>query len=156
MLEKIISGGQTGVDRAALDAALAADFPCGGWCPEDRRSDDGRIPEQYPVRVLPGAGYKDRTLKNLMEADGTAIIYFGDLEAGTEATAYFCMKKGRPYKLIDGDEIPVERAAELLSDFIRRCNIRVLNVAGPRAASKPQAYGYALALVQGLLRKLPR
>jgi len=156
MLEKIISGGQTGVDRAALDAALEMDFPCGGWCPEDRNSEHDRIPEKYPLVELPGAGYQERTLKNLMEANGTAIIYFGDLEGGTEATAYFCMEKGRPYKLIDGDEITVERAVVLLSHFIEDRDIRVLNVAGPRATSKPQAYGYTHAVVEGLLRRLGR
>ena len=156
MLEKIISGGQTGVDRAALDAALEADFPCGGWCPQDRQAEDGQIPEKYQLWVLTSAGYKERTLKNLMEADGAAILYFGGLEGGTEATAYFCIKKVRPYKLIDGDEIPVERAAVLLANFIEDRDIRVLNIAGPRASSKPQAYGYAHAVVEGLLLRLGR
>ena len=91
-----------------------------------------------------------------MEADGAVVIYFGGLEGGTEATLYFCMKKVRPYKLIDGDEIPVERAAVLLANFIEDRDIRVLNIAGPRASSKPQAYGYAHAVVEGLLLRLGR
>jgi hypothetical protein len=152
MLEKIISGGQTGVDRAALDAALEAHFPCGGWCPAARQAEDGRIPDHYPLVELPGAGYQERTLKNIMDAQGTAIVYFGDLEGGTAVTAYFCMKKGKPYKLIDGEEISVERAVVLLSDFIEEKAIRVLNVAGPRASRNPLAYGYTRAVVEGVLR----
>ncbi len=74
------------------------------------------------------------------------------LEGGTAGTAYFCMKKGKPYKLIDGEEISVERAVVLLSDFIEEKAIRVLNVAGPRASRNPLAYGYTRAVVEGVLR----
>ena len=156
MLNKIISGGQTGVDRAALDAALAASFPCGGWCPEDRRAEDGILSERYPLTPLPGGGYAERTRKNLMEAEGTVVIYFGDLEGGTELTAYLCMKNSRPYKLIDGDEVPVERAIQLLAQFVRERKLAVLNVAGPRASSRPQGYAYTRAVIAGLLVRLSR
>jgi len=156
MLEKIITGGQTGVGRAALDAALEAGFPCGGWCPEGREAEDGPIPGRYPLRALAGAGCHERTLRNLAEACGTAILYFGELEGGTETAAYFCMKQGRPYRLVDGDEIRPGRAAALLADFIADRGVRVLNVAGPRASRKPQAYGYAHEVVARLLRRLRR
>lgn len=152
MLEKIVSGGQTGADRAALDAALEAGFPCGGWCPQERLAEDGPIPDRYPLKALPGGGYRERTLKNLLEADGTAVIYFGYFEGGTEETAYFCMKKGRPYKLIDGDEVPIERAARLLAEFIEQKSVRVLNLAGPRAGESPKAYPYVRAVVENLLK----
>ncbi|MBM4201152.1 MAG: hypothetical protein FJ189_07685 [Gammaproteobacteria bacterium] len=151
MLKKIISGGQTGVDRAALDAALACSFACGGWCPEDSRAEDGHLPERYPLTPLAGGGYPERTRENVLEADGTAIIYFGELEGGTELTAYLCMKNNRPYKLVDGDEVTVERAVQLLCRFVRERRIGVLNVAGPRASSRPQGYAYARSAIAGLL-----
>jgi hypothetical protein len=73
-LIKIISGGQTGVDRGALDAALAVKFPCGGWCPADRRAEDGSIPGRYPLTPLPGGGYRERTRQNVIDSDGTATV----------------------------------------------------------------------------------
>ena len=103
---------------------------------------------------LRGPGYKERTLKNVTAADGTAIIYFGELEGGAEATAYFCIKTGKPYKLIDGNETSVERAVILLSSFVEEKAIRVLNVAGPRATSKQQAYADAYTVVARMLHCL--
>ena len=78
-LTKIVSGGQTGVDRAALDAALAAIFPCGGWTPADRMAEDGVIPERYPLTPLLRGGYRERTRQNVVDSDGTAIIYIDSL-----------------------------------------------------------------------------
>ena len=82
----IVSGGQTGVDRAALDAALAMGVEAGGWCPEGRTAEDGIIPDRYPVIGLPGAGYPERTRQNVIDSDGTLIIYFGFPAGGTELT----------------------------------------------------------------------
>ena len=90
---KIISGGQTGVDRAALDMALQHGIACGGWCPEARRAEDGIIPEKYPLEVLAGGDYKARTRKNVQESDGTVIIYFGELRGGTKQTLNFCVRR---------------------------------------------------------------
>jgi len=85
-LTKIVSSGQTGVDRGALDAALAAGFACGGWCPGDRRAEDGVIPQKYPMTVLPGGSYRQRTLQNVIDSDGTAILVYGSLSGGTLLT----------------------------------------------------------------------
>ncbi len=150
----IISGGQTGVDRAALDVALALGFPCGGWCPTGRIDEEGIIPEHYPLEELKKGGYKLRTIQNIDDSDGTLIFYFTDLEGGTEETVFRCIKMGRPYKLIDGDEIGILRAIELATGFVRSRAIERLNVAGPRASKTPRAYQYAYEVVSGLLRNL--
>jgi hypothetical protein len=144
-LAKIISGGQTGIDRGALDAALARGFPCGGWCPSGRLAEDGRIPECYPLIELKEGGYSQRTLRNVVESDGTAILYFVQIEGGTEETLQFCIEERKPYKLIDAEEVSAERAAFLLTSFIRHYGIGVLNVAGPRQSQAPQGYAYAYA-----------
>ncbi|MDH3584808.1 MAG: putative molybdenum carrier protein, partial [Phycisphaerae bacterium] len=74
---KIVSGGQTGADRAALDAALACGQPCGGWCPQDRAAEDGPIDPRYPLKELPGGGYRQRTHRNVIDSDGTVVLSFG-------------------------------------------------------------------------------
>jgi hypothetical protein len=149
----IVSGGQTGVDRAALDAALRHGIPCGGWCPAGRITEEGVLPARYPLRELEGSGYIERTRANVTDSDGTAIIYAGVLEGGTERTMHFCVEHGKPYLLIDGDETAPQRAAERIAQFIARHRITVLNVAGPRASKQPHIYGYALAVMDDLLGK---
>lgn len=151
---KIISGGQTGVDRAALDAALALGFPCGGWCPAGRLAEDGIIPKGYPLKALKTSDYRSRTIRNVVDSDGTLILYFADLKGGTEETAYQCIKRGKPYKLIDGDEISVPRAIELCAAFVSDRAIHRLNVAGPRASTTPRAYRYGFNVITGLLLQL--
>lgn len=149
---KIVSGAQTGVDRAALDAALESSAEVGGWCPEGRIAEDGIIPEKYPVKELPGSGYRQRTKRNVIDSDGTVIIYFGYPSGGTEQTIVFCIKEKKPYLLIDAEEIPVERASRKVEEFIARKSILVLNVAGPRAGGEARAYEYAKKVIQGVLQ----
>src|SRR5262245_35299583 len=132
-LRKIVSGGQTGVDRGALDAALAARFPCGGWCPEGRLAEDGAIAECYPVVVLAKAGYEERTLRNVIDSDGTVILHSGLLEGGTRLTAEHCARHGKPLATVDASTCPPDQAAAQVAAFIERERITVLNIAGPRA-----------------------
>jgi hypothetical protein len=150
-LVKIVSGGQTGVDRGALDAALAAGFPCGGWCPEGRLAEDGVIADCYPTVVLSGAGYEERTLQNVLDSDGTAILHPGKLEGGTRLTAEHCARHGRPHALIDASGRTPDQAAAEIAAFVKRERIAVLNVAGPRASKWPGARDYACAVVSRLL-----
>lgn len=138
----IISGGQTGVDRGALEAALSASVPCGGWCPLNRMAEDGRIPDRFPLRELT-AGYTARTRRNVEDSDGTVILYFGELEGGTEKTLAFCMEVSRPYRLVDAREVHMHHAAGLIDEFVEARQIRRLNVAGPRASKQPRAYDYS-------------
>ena len=147
-LRKIVSGGQTGVDRAALDAALAVGFPCGGWAPGDRSAEDGVIPDRYPLVALPNGGYRQRTRLNVSDSDGTAILYNETLKGGTRLTRNLCALLKRPYVLINAAEMPDPiKAADKIVKFIEDNNIETLNVAGPRASGWPVGHAFALGVI---------
>ncbi len=150
---KLISGGQTGVDRAALEVALGVGLDCGGWCPEGRLAEDGPIPERYPVQVLPGGDYCARTLANVVSSDGTLMVYFESLAGRTELTLRFCLEFGKPY-LVDASEVPPPQGAQALARFVAKHRIQVLNVAGPRASAWPE-YAYTCALLSAWLQRIP-
>ncbi|WP_342632623.1 putative molybdenum carrier protein [Marinobacter alkaliphilus] len=141
MLSKIISGGQTGADRAALDAAIDASISFGGSCPAGRKAEDGQIPDYYGLQEISG-GYRQRTRKNVEDSDGTAIFYNTFLSGGTELTLQFCIRFNKPYKLIDISLIDSEKAAAVLVEFADKFQVETLNVAGPRASSHPEMYDY--------------
>jgi len=140
---KIISGGQTGVDRAALDVALEHGIECGGWCPAGRFDESGKIPNRYPVQELQGGGFAERTLQNAKDSDGTVVVYSGELYGGTEQTVRVCVELKRPHQLIDASKLSAEGAAKLITDFVRKNKIGILNVAGPRQSEWPEGYAYA-------------
>ena len=154
LLEKIISGGQTGVDRGALDAALDADFPCGGSCPAERVAEDGAIPAQYPVTPLPDGSYRERTLQNVLDSDGTVLICNRVLSGGTRLTRDFCQQHARPYLVIDASLRSESAAAVEIATFVRGHGIRVLNVAGPRASVWSRAHQFAYEVILELLRQI--
>lgn len=141
MLNKIISGGQTGADRAALDAALETGFPCGGYCPKDRMAEDGPIDVRYPLIEIKG-GYSQRTRKNVVESDGTVIFYEGRPSGGTEQTLLFCIRTGKPYKLIDIEAMLTDHASQMILQFITQHRLSVINIAGPRASNCPVMYDF--------------
>jgi hypothetical protein len=150
--KRIVSGGETGVDRAALDAALAVGFPCGGWAPGDRSAEDGIIPERYPLVTLPNGGYRQRTRLNVSDSDGTAILYNEWLKGGTRLTRNLCALLKRPYILINAAETPDPRtAAAAIVKFIADHDIEALNVAGPRASGWPGGYAFSQAVMSGVL-----
>ncbi len=144
---KIVSGGQTGVDRAALDFALESGIDAGGWCPEGRTAEDGRIPDKYPVIELPNSGYRQQTKRNVRDSDGTVIIYYEYPTVGTEQTITFCINEHKSYLLIDAQELTIHRAAEKLLSFIVDRNIQTLNVAGPRAGGEPRGYDFTKSVL---------
>lgn len=132
-LEKVVSGGQTGVDRAALDVAIELSIPCGGWCPKGRRAEDGVIPGKYLLQESPTANYAERTALNVKDSDGTLILSRGSLRGGTALTKTFVERYRRPYLVVDL-RAPTEQQVH---DWLTENSIRVLNVAGPRESSQP-------------------
>ena len=134
MIERVVSGGQTGVDRGALDAALVAGVACGGWCPKDRRAEDGMIPAKYPLKEMPSADYRQRTLRNVQDSDATLILMTGKLSGGTALTREFALAEAKPLMLIDLDR-PL--SPESVLHWATKQGIRVLNVAGPRESLRP-------------------
>jgi hypothetical protein len=156
-LKRIVSGGQTGVDRGALDAALASGFECGGWAPGDRMAEDGIIPDWYPLTILPNGNYQQRTRLNVVDSDGTAILFDGSLSGGTRLTRDLCALLERPCILISARETPDPiAAAEAVLKFIQDSNIQTLNVAGPRASRWAVGYRFAWDVVSGVINRLAR
>lgn len=147
---KIISGGQTGVDRAALDVALQHGIACGGWCPAGRLDEFGKIPVRYPVQELPHGGFVERTRQNVSESDGTVIIYNRQLGGGSAETVQFCRELNRPHQLIDTSTVSPETAADVIRDFLARQKIDILNIAGPRQSQWPEGYDYVVRTLERL------
>jgi putative molybdenum carrier protein len=148
---KLVCGGQTGVDRAALDVALKQGIACGGWVPSGRVDEFGRIPARYPVQELPAGGFRERTFRNVKDSDGTVVIYGGELIGGTKQTVQFCLDLQRPYQLIDGSELSAQDGGALIAGFVRENSIEILNVAGPRQSEWPQGYEYASHVLQAFI-----
>ena len=130
---KIISGGQTGVDRAALDLALELKLPCGGYCPKGRKAEDGVIPAKYPLQETDSADYEPRTEKNVEESDGSLILSVGKLlTGGTEFTALSAKKQNKPLFVVDLEHPPKKSE---FHDWLHQFMIKTLNVAGPRESN---------------------
>ena len=151
---KIISGGQTGVDRGALDAVLEAGIDCGGTCPAGRKAEDGIIPAIYPLSELSSNVYSDRTRKNVLDSDATLIVHFGRLEGGTAFTQRCCQEENMPCLVVDASQDQQAVLVERILDFIRQHKIQVLNVAGPRASKIPEAQKTTKQLLTIVLKQL--
>jgi hypothetical protein len=151
---KIISGGQTGVDRAALDVALKHRISCGGWCPEGRTDEEGKIPDRYPMTELKRGGPNERTEQNVRDADGTIVIFFHELSGGTAHTVGCCIEQRQPHRLIDAAKYSPEDAATLMVAFAFDHDIEILNIAGPRTSEWAGGYDYALRAVDVLLSRM--
>lgn len=145
---EVVSGGQTGVDRAALDAGLDLGLSVGGWCPLGRRAEDGPIPARYPLRETPTADYAERTEWNVRDSDATLILYRGALAGGSARTAEHAARYGRPLLALDLGRAPDPIAA---AGWVRQHGVRVLNCAGPRESGAPGIYAEALAWLRACL-----
>lgn len=148
VIERIVSGGQTGVDRAALDVAIELNIPHGGWCPAGRIAEDGAIPPHYQLRETVSAKYDARTRANVLDSDATLIIAHGEPTGGTLLTRRIASRQGKPFLVVDlDDDLAVERTRTWLAEN----DPRVLNVAGPRESASP---GVSSAAKDFLLRAL--
>lgn len=150
----ITSGGQTGVDRAALDAALQVGLPVDGWCPRGRLAEDGPLPGHYPLRETPSASYAQRTEWNVRDSDGTLILSYGRLLGGTALTLRLADQLGRPSLRINLAE-PAQRhgAAQRIMSWVEEHSLRRLNIAGPRGSTDPALYGLAKRLLLRFMKQ---
>jgi hypothetical protein len=146
-VEKIISGGQTGVDRAALDIALELGIPCGGWCPKGRKSEDGPIPNRYPLRETGSASYPVRTAKNVQESDGTLVLTMGPPMGGTALTIKLAKEKRKPFLVFD---LKNGGAPLFFRNWLLTNQIKILNIAGPRESEWPGVYRQASEFLRAL------
>ncbi|MFO0904452.1 MAG: putative molybdenum carrier protein [Pirellulales bacterium] len=133
-ITRIVSGGQTGVDRGALDAAADLGLAHGGWCPRGRRAEDGVIPSRYELQETESARYDVRTLRNVLDSDGTLVFCCTEPQGGTALTVRLARQHARPLCVVDLDQ-PLDFVA--LDAWAARNAIRVLNVAGPRESNQP-------------------
>lgn len=155
MAIQIVSGGQTGADRGGLDAAIELGLEQGGWCPKGRRAEDGAIPQKYALAETSSEDYSVRTLKNVLDSDGTVILTLSgppEPQSGTALTAEYCRQNGKPLLLIDLS-LDAAKTRRALRAWLKAHSIQSLNVAGPRESSAP---GIQTAARDFLISALPR
>jgi len=145
--EKIVSGAQTGVDRAALDVALAVGLKAGGWVPKGRRAEDGPIDGYYPVRETAGTDYAGRTLKNVEDSDATLILTRGEPEGGTKLALDHARATAKPFLIVD---LGRSRSPLAALKWLEAKRPKVLNVAGPRESEAGGIYDEATAFLKNL------
>ncbi len=151
---KIISGGQTGVDRAALDAAIELGLGYGGSIPKGRKAEDGPIDENYgKLTELGSPDYRVRTQKNVTDSDATLIITTGRLSGGTELTARLASTQHKPHLIIDLKKMDEARALGEAAAWLDLVRPGVLNVAGPRESEAPGIYGAAYGFLHLLFSR---
>jgi hypothetical protein len=148
LIDKIVSGGQTGVDRGGLDAAIEAGIAHGGWCPRGRRAEDGAVPDRYNLTETWARDYAVRTERNVLDADGTLVLTIGAPSDGTALTCRIAREYARPCRIVDLDRpLPPDDVRA----WILEHRIRTLNVAGPRESSHPGVQRRALDYLRQVL-----
>ena len=150
LFRHIVSGGQTGADRAALDFAIGNGYTHGGWAPKGRHAEDGVIPARYQLTPLIDGGYRQRTRRNVQDSDGTLIANAGELEGGTLATQVFAQRSGKPCLVVPVDCGVLGDHASSVLTWLREHDIQVLNVAGPREGKRPGIHALTLALLEAV------
>jgi len=145
---KIVSGGQTGADRAALDFAIKHNVSYGGWIPKGRKTEYGRLPDHYQLQEMPTPDYSKRTEQNVLDSDGTLIVSHGHLTGGPDLTEYLAEKHEKPYVHIDLNNLTIEEASIIINKWIQRHKIAILNVAGPRDSKDPMIYQATMDLLK--------
>ncbi|MCK4678633.1 MAG: putative molybdenum carrier protein [Bacteroidales bacterium] len=144
-ISKIISGGQTGVDRAALDFSLKNNIVCGGFCPKERKAEDGTISDKYPLIETSSSNYAFRTEKNVQVCDGTLIFYHKTLDRGTSLTLKLLKKHHKPFFEID---LSCESDKKLIVEWLINHQIKILNISGPRESHCPGIYEMTLKMLE--------
>ena len=152
LIDKIVSGGQTGADRAALDWALQRGVAHGGWCPKGRLASDGPLPERYLLRETESAGYRQRTKLNVRDSDATLIFNTGVLDGGTLQTVRFAQTLGKPHFVVQIDEPAQESVAQRIRVWLTEGQFSVLNVAGPREEKRPGVYACVAVMLDACFR----
>lgn len=147
---RIVSGGQTGVDRAALDAALALGLSIGGWCPHGRRAEDGEIPARYPLVETASPQYSVRTRMNVHDSDATLILTLGTLDSGSKLTADIAQRSGKPFLVV---QLDARDALEKARSWMAQVQPQVLNIAGPRESKQRGIYGRTFAFLSRVLKR---
>jgi hypothetical protein len=144
------------VDRAALDVALELNIPCGGWCPQGRKAEDGTIPQCYPLSETPSDLYRQRTHWNVRDADATLVLVWGTPAGGTRLTMDVCRKLDKQHLVLDlADESNLPAAVARAREWLTAtCARGVLNVAGPRASEHPEVYDRARVFLRAVLGPL--
>lgn len=151
MIEKIVSGGQTGADRAALDVAIHLNIPHGGWVPKGRKAEDGRVPEHYQLKEMSTASYPARTEANVIDSGGTLILTHGQPKGGSKLTMELARKHRKPHLHIDLGVLRGDDRLYAVVNWLAANRIAVLNVAGSRAGEDPAIYDAAFEVLNNAL-----
>jgi hypothetical protein len=149
----IVSGGQAGADRAALDWAIGHGVDHGGWCPRGRRAEDGVLAPVYRLRETGSKGYRARTVRNVVDSDATLILNLGELEGGSLETLRIAERRGKPVRVVQLDSAMSDRDLVELRGWVERHAVSTLNVAGPRESKRPGIYEATGALLRRLFRQ---
>lgn len=150
-VQRVVSGGQAGVDRAALDTAIEMGVQHGGWCPQGRTAEDGPLAACYHLRETGSAGYRQRTRMNVIDSDGTLVLNEGELCGGTALTVRLAARLGKPHLVLRIEAPDVGSIAEEARQWLHANSIATLNVAGPRESTRPGIYARARAVLEQVL-----